>query len=149
MKKLLLVGLLIVFAGISLAETPKIVNPPRPTKDFKFLVVIKNKPTILQLGLIGYFYTDYYHIEYGEELYFGRHNKVVLDVPSQKCFFSFFGEATCIDLPPGHTEVIETFDNPDLIQPDYFLEAKAPKKRLFSKNDFVRSQPQKAKVVFR
>ncbi len=147
MKKLLLAGLLIVFTGITFAEMPRIVNPPRPTKDFKFLLVFKNKPTTLQLSLVDYFYTDYFHVEYGEELYFGRHKKIVLDLPSQKCFFSVFGDTACVDLPPGHSFVIETYDSPELIQPEYLLEAKAPKKAR-SSVDLSAVEFQKAKVVF-
>lgn len=45
MKKAVLAMFLVAFAGISLAETPEIVNPPRPNKEYKWMVVITHEVT--------------------------------------------------------------------------------------------------------
>lgn len=57
MRKLVLILLLTVFAGIILAETPEIVNPPRPTRKFKWLLVIEHPETFTR-----YIYTDNFKI---------------------------------------------------------------------------------------
>lgn len=53
MKKLLLTGLLIAFAGTALTEKPEILNPPRPTKQYKWLLVIQHQGC-LGLGCRAY-----------------------------------------------------------------------------------------------
>ncbi|MEK9194330.1 MAG: hypothetical protein AAB884_00805 [Patescibacteria group bacterium] len=42
MKKIALAMFLLVFAGITFAETPKIVNPPRPTREYKRLLLVQH-----------------------------------------------------------------------------------------------------------
>ena len=42
MKRFALAMFLLVFAGISLAETPKIVDPPKPIRHFKKILIVES-----------------------------------------------------------------------------------------------------------
>ena len=58
MKELLLPAFLLVFAGISLAEAPQIINPPRPTRKYKELLMLKPRqfhPGILESRVDVYY----------------------------------------------------------------------------------------------
>ena len=160
MKKLLLIGLLTVFAGIGLAETPEIVNPPRPTKEYRWLLVVKHDWEWVGQRLkpdVFYIYTNKYRIrtskDFGGILFYIEFDNVLTD-PPQLCVSSgcFDYNDSMFMFYVGHRK-----SSLDSIRSVYFVIAKAPKPwstehDILAASDLQLIQnprkPQKAKVVF-
>lgn len=174
MKKLLLTGLLIVFAGIGLAETPTIVNPPRPTRKFEWLIVIKHNlehdDFISPKTHIHFVYTNQYSVKgfaYADENDSRDNKKWHVELSGESEEIIFVDPKFEYNIRPSTWKIMLFTHWDGLPSTPVFLElfcvAKAPNpnphlnlnlhpKSIFNTKFRISSQapiPQKAKVVFR
>ncbi len=160
MKKLLLGLFLLIFAGIGFAKMPTIINPPRPVREYKWLLVVNRRdssPRMPNSYNTVYIYTNDYKIEK-----VGDSFVLIFKNSGWFCNDTSFGGVECGSL--GHFYVVADFDDQyrDTL---YFLKAKAPKLKeyyyfnfdsVFSRGEegikevpiLTVQKPQKAKVVF-
>lgn len=163
MRKLLLIGLLMIFVGIGIsAERPEIINPPRPTKKFKWLIVV----THISPGLVHnhFIYTNKYDFkkrpavewfddETGEFFATGAETVVLGQSDGQQIRDDLGWPNVENFIPPWavtvHCEAL------GIQSGAFILVAKAPKpvtileQQIFGIKIYPSHQPQKAKVVFR
>lgn len=161
MKKMILAMLLLVFSGVSFAEIPQIVNPPRPTKKFKWLIVVMH----ISPGPVHnhFIYTDKYDFkkrtaagwfDNDTSEYFAIGDETIVSGQSDgQHIRDDFGEPLLENLTPPWTITVHC-EAMDIQSGAFFLVAKAPKpltileQQIFGIKIYPSRQPQKAKVVF-
>lgn len=176
MKKMILAMLLLAFAGVSFAEMPKIVNPPRPTQKYKYLLLVRYKILCYDKTIeykTDYIYTNSYRIQKYQP---NKNFSDVLEIgkPSKYCT-RWPDSLSCVKLDYPYGININQQDqsgNPAFVnfypQTAFVLVSKAPKlegypfvdtmyqgREEISNEEFLEKihmlnprKPQKAKVVF-
>lgn len=151
MRKIVLAMFLLTFAGISLAETPKIINPPRPIGEFKWLIVIDFNSLDRYYIYTNHFYTKDFLMSQGikgYELIFSGNTEACWDTVETR------NRATCGSQTQntslglrrimfGHKDASGQFT-----QSLRVLKTKAPKPKVLSVPQTKKPKVHKAKVVF-
>ena len=147
MKKLFLGLFLTAFAGTNFAQMPEIVNPPKPKKEYKLLLVVKYKETRTSLALTEYFYTDSFRTEFSNLGFYS----LIFDFDSEWCIkfenIKSLDQFSCVNTPPGFSSILWIVHDPwDRLSA--FLIAEAPNLALYNKLRLGNVNAQPAKVVF-